>query len=99
MSEDKTISIPNWFVRAAAAVSALFISVALPWMTWVSFTLIEMNVRLEMTQHNRQSLDHLTLLLNEHLSDPTIHSAGIGRLRDEVDRIHQDVKNLEAQRP
>ena len=99
MSEDKTISIPNWFVRAAAAVSALFISVALPWMTWVSFTLIEMNVRLELTQHNRQSLDHLTLLLNEHLSDPTIHSAGLGRLSDQMERLSQDVQHLESQRP
>ncbi len=97
-----SITLPRWFLWIASAISAVFLSLAVPWAISVTEKLNSMNVevatmrvRLESTFELKKQLVDLHRELADHKSDPTIHHAGIESVKRDLDRIRRRLDKLE----
>ena len=90
---DQPTILPAWFVKVAAAVVCLVI----PWATWVTHTLMVMNVKLDLAAKAEHKVEELREDFQNHVSNPELHGSGFARVGVELESIKRRLDKLEKQ--
>ena len=88
---DNAMILPSWFVKVAGGVCAL----AIPWAGWVTMTLKEVSLKIDMATKSEVKVDQLRAEFSEHVANPNIHEAGFSKVDVRMNDFERRISLLE----
>lgn len=92
ITDQNELTVPGWFTRVAS----IFGGLATLWATWVTMTLHEVTIKLDMSSTADKKIELLVTELHDHVADPHLHISGISNVAIQLKSMEARVTKLEA---
>ena len=66
LNETKGVNLPGWFLKVMAACASLLTVGGIPWASWVTYTLIQIEARDDNTRSNQDRIANLERAKQDH---------------------------------